>query len=228
MIRFIIALILIQICHFHLAAQDNILTIIGESQLTESANQAEFYFTIKKDGKTLKNAFSNAKSYLNSIQNELISIGLDSSSIQQSKLWVDDKYISLFTTNKIEAILRAKILLNNLDLLDDVLDILGKWKVEYISEIKFRLLDNQPLNEKAYVEAIENAKLSADVISKTHNLKLGKILSIVEIQDKYSDNYTAEPSYSKVASMRYDYSMKVFPDIIYVEKKVKVTFELIQ
>ena len=116
MIRFIIALTLIQICHFHLAAQDNILTIIGESQLTESANQAEFYFTIKKDGKTLKSAFSNAKSYLNSIQNELISIGLDSSSIQQSKLWVDDKFISLFTTNKIEAILRAKILLNNLAL----------------------------------------------------------------------------------------------------------------
>lgn len=81
-------------------SQERRLSVIGEAEVTEVANQAQFTFVVKKSGRDLRTAFVEAQTYLSTIYIDLQSIGLDSTALRQSKVRVDEKNLTWFTSKK--------------------------------------------------------------------------------------------------------------------------------
>jgi uncharacterized protein YggE len=204
-------------------AQERRLSLIGEADVSEVANQVQFTFVVKKDGRDLSTAFTEAQKYLSTISADLRSIGLDSTSLRQSRVRVDEKNLAWFTSNKIHAVLRTKVVVNNLGLLEGVLEVLGKYEVENLSSIDFKLKDQSALKQKAYVAALEDARRNAAAIAQSSGLTLGEIRLIEEEAYQFYDDYAAYAKRSLF--LRQDLSqVSFFPEQISLSKRLKVTF----
>jgi len=220
---------MIAICSFSFS-QQKILVIYGKSDVTEIANRAEFTFVVEKDGNSLKEAFAEAQAYLNSLFRELKTIGIDSSSIQQSRVRVNEKDLTWFTSKKYKAVLRTKIVIDNISSLESVLEIIGKYEIEYLSEIEFSLKNYDALTQRAYNEAVKNAKNNAFALAKSQGLSLGDISSIVEETEQESQRsypylrgaFLNEASFSKKGA--YAFASSIIPEQILYRKMLKVTF----
>ena len=204
----------------------------GNSEVTEIANRAEFTFTIEKDGKSLKESFKEAQSYLNSIFKELQTVGIDSNSIQQSRVRVNEKDLTWFTSKNYKAVLRTKVIIDNISTLESVLEIIGKYEIEYLSEIQFSLKDYAILTQRAYYEALKNAKNNAQALAKDQGFSLGEVISIIEESERDFQNpnpylrggYYAATEVSFTKKGLYGFGASIIPEQILFGKKLKVTF----
>ncbi|MBL7995618.1 SIMPL domain-containing protein [bacterium] len=102
-------------------------------------------------------------------------------------------------------------------------------KIEFISSLFFSLTDDQPLRNKTYSLALENAKMTAAAIAQDHNFTLGAIQNVQEItsgSQRYdSDVYVAYDSPpSKYLSRSF---IAQFPEQITLKKELRVTFEIV-
>ncbi|RIK79759.1 hypothetical protein DCC62_05110 [candidate division KSB1 bacterium] len=205
-------------------SQERRLSVIGEAEVTEVANQAQFTFVVTKSGRDLRTAFVEGQTYLSTIYIDLQSIGLDSTAIRQSKVRVDEKDLTWFTSKKKEAVLRTTVIINNLDLLEGVLEILGKYEIEDLSGIDFTLKDQKALKQKAYVAALEDARRNAAAITQSSGLTLGEIQRIEEEAGLPSNSFLAEEMAYRLRQQAYRVSF--FPEQISLSKKLKVTFAI--
>lgn len=210
-----------------LSAQTKQIVVLGHGEVFEAANQAEFSFIIQRDGRTLKTAFVEAQQYVNRIFTELLSIGLDSSGFQQSRVRVSDKSIAWLTTDKVEAVLRTRVVLNDINQLETVLGILGKYELSYLSDVQFNLRDNTELKERAYVAALNDAKRNAAAIAQSTGLVISEIVSIEEtgeVQTSGSNLAYRYERYGKMSSMATP--VEITPERIIQSKQLKVCFSL--
>lgn len=207
------------------AAQTRTITVVGEAEVSERANIAEFTVTLRKDGKTLEGAYAEVQKYSNSIVSDLLKTGLDSNSIQQSRLRVDEKLFKLFSTNKIEAVIRLKVILSDLTLLEKALAIFNRAEVDDVSDIHYRLRDDFALKQRALSLATANAVKSAAALATEHKLSLVKIISIEDMTNPISDVRTTEYEYQSSKS-GWMYTTSSFPEIVYLRRHVKVVYEI--
>ncbi len=205
------------------AAQERVITIIGEAELSEPANRAEFTFQLEKDGKTLDDAFANVQAKLSPIVRNLIQIGIDSNSIEQSRLYVDEKFFSLFSSNKIQASVQVRVIIDDLNLLKSVLNIMSTSQIEKLTFIHFKLRDDRSLIGRTLSQAVTNAKASAAAVTQSNGLELGGIVSIVELEPPNIAAVAERPMFMIRGGSIGSYT---FPEKIFLTKRVKVTFEL--
>lgn len=219
----ILTLMLIPFCT--VVSQQRVLTLFGESEVTEPANRAEFSFIVDRDGKDLQSAFVEAQNYLNSIFHDLRDIGLDSTSLQQSRVRIDEKSLTWFTSQKYKAVLRTKIVLSNLSILESVLDVLNRYEIENLSDVQFGVENEQSLRQKAYIEALQSAKRDAESLSKAEGFLLGEVTSIIEETEQPRD-YNEYFFGAKLRGGTSISQASFFPDQIKMYKKLKVTFAI--
>lgn len=205
-------------------AQERQLSVQGESTVTANADRAEMSFTIEKKGKDLEEAFAEAQATMSQIYSDLLAIGCDSSILQPSRVRVDDRSLH-FVTSEGKAVHRAKVVLRKLDLLEPLLQVLGRYDIEQSSRIRFVLADETTLRQKAYVAALDDARRTAEALAKSAGLSLGTIVSVEErLCDRDGDGDSEGRSY--YMDFRGEYIPPVMADQIAVTKTLKVTFAM--
>lgn len=209
-------------------AQQKSLVLYGKGEVAEVANRAELTFIIQMDGNTLTTAFYEAQTFLNGIFNDLKAIGLDSSAIQQSLIRVNEKDLTWFTSKKYRAVLRTKLMIDSLRWIENVLEVLGKYELEYLSDIQFSLKDYQSLNQRAYNEAFDDAKRNAVALSKSKGFVLGEVSSIIENEEFGLENAS---NYIQKSESFYRFSgvslvPSILPEKIVARKTLKIIFAI--
>lgn len=209
---------------FLASAQVRSYTVLGVGEVTETANRAELSFIIKRDGRTIKSAFADAQRYLNTVFSDMRSIGIDSTSWHQSKVRVNEKNLAWFTLDKAEAVLRTKVVLDSIHLIEDFLEILSKYDVEFLSDIDFSLKNDTELKQRAYVAALEDARSNAMALAKAVGATLGNVLHVEEYYGTSAPLLTEyrRESYAKMSALTT--VSTIIPEHITRERRLLVTF----
>lgn len=213
-------------------AQSRTITVIGEADLANEADQAVFDFMIGEKGKSLDDAYNKAQKKATAIVAQFVAAGIDSASLQQSKLQIDDTGYELFSENRKYAVIKIRASISNMKLVSKALSILNDFKVGYIRDIELVLSQEQEIKEKCLALAIENAKKGAQVAAQSNSLVLGNILAIEEILDgkkedsDQDDDYFRGDPFARYMVEPSRIQTKLLSEKIKIKKKVKVTFEL--
>lgn len=233
MIKRTVIILAVLLTSFSVFAQQRTITVIGEAELANEADQAVFDFMIGEKGKSLDDAYNKAQKKAAEIVTQFVAAGIDSASLQQSKLQIDDTGYELFSENRKYAVIKIRASINNMKLVSRALSILNDFKVGYIRDIELVLSQEQEMKEKCLALAIENAKKGAQTAAKSNLLVLGDIISIEEVLEEKEDKSDGqdgfwEPFYSSryFAMEESRVQTKLLSEKIKIKKRVKVTFEL--
>jgi uncharacterized protein YggE len=186
---FLLFVLLSSISNIISAQQDEInrdyISMIGSVELKEVADQASFYFTIKGVGETLRLAVEDAENKTKNLSEKIIQLGIKKKNLSTSDFLSGENYgdkAFLSSSRDYQATITTMIKTDSLDLLRPLLFMISEAEVENISTISFSLKDELGLRRRARVEAGLKAKEKAEDITSALGVKLGKVLTIEEIQ----------------------------------------------
>ena len=176
--------------------KDNQLTVYGKVKVFAQADRASITLHIKGTGSSLKNAFDDAKTQMNTISTKLNNIGLGEKEIstsffQSSENYGDKAFLS--SKKDYRATMTVTITTDSLELLEPIVIILSEGEVENISNISFELINYFDFRKKGLEKAISKAREKADLICKELGISYDKILSVEEIE---SPDLVNEPKFS--------------------------------
>jgi len=177
-------------------SKENQISVIGSVELKEVADQASFYFTVKGVGETLRNAVEDAENKTKNLTEKIYLLGIKKSNLSTSDFISGENYgdkAFLSSSRDFQAIIITMIKTDSLDLLRPLLFTISEAEVENISTISFSLKDELGLRRRARVEAGLKAKEKAEDITSALGVKLGKVLTIEEVQATQS--YTDKNQY---------------------------------
>jgi uncharacterized protein len=163
----------------------NYISMIGSVELKEIADQASFYFTIKGVGETLRLAVEDAETKTKNLSEKIIQLGIKKNNLSTSDFLSGENYgdkAFLSSSRDYQATIITMIKTDSLDLLRPLLFMISEAEVENISTISFSLKDELGLRRRARIEAGLKAKEKAEDITNALGVKLGKVLTIEEIQ----------------------------------------------
>jgi hypothetical protein len=163
----------------------NHISMIGSIELKEIADQASFYFTVKGVGETLRLAVEDAENKTKNLSEKIIQLGIKKSNLSTSDFLSGENYgdkAFLSSSRDYQATIITMIKTDSLDLLRPLLFMISEAEVENISNISFSLKDELGLRRRARIEAGLKAKEKAEDITGALGVKLGKVLTIEEIQ----------------------------------------------
>ncbi|HOJ06177.1 MAG: DUF541 domain-containing protein [Chlorobi bacterium] len=199
--QFIMLFVLLFSISNTISAQQNEITqnqisVIGSVELKEIADQASFYFTIKGVGETLRLAVEDAENKTKILSEKIIQLGIKKNNISTSDFLSGENYgdkAFLSSSRDYQATIVTMIKTDSLDLLRSLLFLISEAEVENISTISFSLKDELGLRRRARIEAGLKAKEKAEDISNALGVKLGRVLTIEEIQP--TQTYTNQNQY---------------------------------
>jgi hypothetical protein len=163
----------------------NYISMIGSVELKEIADQASFYFTIKGVGETLRLAVEDAENKTKNLSEKIIQLGIKKNNLSTSDFLSGENFgdkAFLSSSRDYQATIITMIKTDSLDLLRPLLFMISEAEVENISTISFSLKDELGLRRRARIEAGLKAKEKAEDITSALGVKLGKVLTIEEIQ----------------------------------------------
>ncbi len=172
------------------------ISVIGSIELKEIADQASFYFTIKGVGETLRLAVEDAENKTKILSEKIIQLGIKKNNLSTSDFMSGENYgdkAFLSSSRDYQATIITMIKTDSLDLLRPLLFVISEAEVENISTISFSLKDELGLRRRARIEAGLKAKEKAEDITNALGVKLGKVLTIEEIQP--TQTYTNQNQY---------------------------------
>jgi uncharacterized protein YggE len=199
--QFIMHLVLLISISNIISAQQNEITqnqisVIGSIELKEIADQSSFYFTIKGVGETLRLAVEDAENKSKILSEKIIKLGIKQNNLSTSDFLSGENYgdkAFLSSSRDYQATIITMIKTDSLDFLRPLLFTISEAEVENISTISFSLKDELGLRRRARIEAGLKAKEKAEDITNALGVKLGKVLTIEEIQP--TQTYTDRNQY---------------------------------
>jgi uncharacterized protein YggE len=183
----------------------NYISMIGSVELKEIADQASFYFTIKGVGETLRLAVEDAETKTKNLSEKIIQLGIKKNNLSTSDFLSGENYgdkAFLSSSRDYQATIITMIKTDSLDLLRPLLFMISEAEVENISTISFSLKDELGLRRRARIEAGLKAKEKAEDITNALGVKLGKVLTIEEIQS--TQTYTNQNKHLRIGGV-YNY-----------------------
>jgi len=186
---FLLFVLLLGVSNIISAQQDEInrdyISMIGSVELKEVADQASFYFTIKGVGETLRLAVEDAENKTKTLSEKIIQLGIKKKNLSTSDFLSGENYgdkAFLSSSRDYQATISTLIKTDSLNLLRPLLFLISEAEVENISNISFSLKDELGLRRRARIEAGLKAREKAEDITGALGVKLGKVLTIEEIQ----------------------------------------------
>ncbi len=164
---------------------DNRLTVLGKVRVFAKADRAIIRFDIKGAGKTLGQAFENAKTQMDVVADGLDAIGLTDESLSTSFFQSRENYGNkAFLSSKRDycATMSATIRTDRLELLQQIIIIISKSKIERISDISFELINYSQLRMDGLKKAVEKAREKANLISEQLGVHCGDVIEFEEIR----------------------------------------------
>lgn len=164
--------------------EDRTITVFGEGIVDTLANVAFLSYSIKGFGSKFKDAVNSATKKNDEIIKKIASLGIPKKNIQSSSFYSGQNlsYKSLFSKSKdYQASFSVLIKIDSLRLLDNLIIMISEQDIENVSNVTFSLNDLLKVQTMARDKAIDNAKQQAIEISHKCGVKLGKIISYVEL-----------------------------------------------
>jgi uncharacterized protein YggE len=179
-----------------ISAQDikvkqNQITVLGSVELKEIADEVSLYFTVKGVGENLRLAVEEAEKKTKVIADKLLALGINKSDISTSDFLSGENYgdkAFLSSSRDFKAMIVTLIKTDSLELMKDILFEISEADVESISNIAYSYKDELGLRRRARIEAGLKAKEKADDITSALGVKVGKVLSIEEVQSTQTFN----------------------------------------
>ena len=178
---------------------DKYLNVFGKVKIFATADRAKILFTIKGVGSSLKFAFDDAKTKMQSISTRFNEIGLSEKNISTSFFESSENYgdkAFLSSKKDYRAIMTVTVATDSLELLEQIIIIISEGDVEKIKEVTFELNNFFELKRNGLEKAIKKAKEKAEIMAKELGIKYGRVLELEEIP-------TSVPEVESVRSYKY-------------------------
>lgn len=159
------------------------ITVLGSVELKEIADQANFTFSVKGVGSSLRFAVENANGRMKVVTDKLIRLGIAAHSISTSRFYSGENFADkafLSSSRDYQATLTSFVKVDSLPLLESVLYTISESEVQNLSNIGFTLKDELDPRRRARIGAALKAKEKAEDIARALGVSLGKLLSIEE------------------------------------------------
>jgi len=178
----------------------NTITLSGHGEVSAVPDIANVYFTIRKDGKTVKEAQDAVSLVEKASLDFLKTSNVEEKDIQASNASFNPKYKNVYETQMLmpcnewgcpprpsnsvvsgyEAYESITVKVRNVDDVGKIMQGLGGLGVTDLSGPNFAIDDEDALQAEARKEAIDDAKEKAEVLAKDLGVKLGRIANFSE------------------------------------------------
>lgn len=248
--RNILVILLLALAGYGSPAQDrqsamNQITVLGSVELKEIADQANFTFSLKGVGSSLRLAVENANKKVKVVTDNIIRLGIPAHNISASRFYSGENYgdkAFLSSSRDYQATLTALVKVDSLHLLESVLYTISESDVQNLSNIGFSLKDELGPRRRARTGAALKAKEKAEDIAQALGVVLGRLIAVEETDPTrvYSQqapqNYPSpfNPSATQIQYLRggstIDESVgsAFFAQTITVTSQVRAVFEIKQ
>ncbi|HJV91659.1 MAG TPA: SIMPL domain-containing protein [Holophagaceae bacterium] len=210
-----------------------ILSVVGEAEVHQAADEAVVSFTVAEKGRSFNEAYETTQAKARKVVDQLTAIGVPREQIQQSRLQASDRGFMLFARDRKVASITTRITLSDLDLLPKVIWALNEAEIPAFGPIHLRIHDDRALRERALTLAVEDAHRAAISMAKAQGMTLGSIQSMEEIYLPTPPAQGARPMNLRVAYMssetggmddRLGRPSELMPEHISLRRVVRVTF----
>ena len=248
--RTILIVLLVTLAGYVSPAQDhqsasNQITVLGSVELREIADQANFTFSGKGVGSSLRLAVENANKKMKVVTDKLIQLGIPARNISTSRFYSGENYgdkAFLSSSRDYQATLTSLVKVDSLPLLESVLYTISESDVQNLSNIGFALKDELDPRRRARTGAALKAKEKAEDIARALGVVLGRLISVEETDptrvysQQAAQNYPSpfNPSVTQIQYLRggstTDESVGAafFAQTITVTSQVRAVFEIKQ
>lgn len=219
---------------------DGTILVYGESVKRQAADKATVRFSIEGFGNSLSEAFLKARTHMDSVRQDLFSIGLRSEDISTDFFRGGENYgdkAFLSSRKDYNISLEVDVRTTNHELLEPILNILANRRVERINAITFELTTIDSLRREASTGAVTNAELKADALLGELQLERGRALEVTEIVsggeplDPFGQAYRGgrglERTLNVMASRDIIGTTTIHPREVSIEAKVGIVFEIV-
>jgi uncharacterized protein YggE len=219
------------------------IAVLGSVELKELADQANFTFSVKGVGSSLRLAVENANGKMKVVTAKLIRLGIPAQNISTSRFYSGENYgdkAFLSSSRDYQATLTSFVKVDSLPLLESVLYTISESEVQNLSNIGFAIKDELDPRRRARIGAALKAKEKAEDIARALGVSLGKLISVEETDptrvygQQSAQNYPNpfNPSATEIQILRggrtMDESMGTafFAQTITVTSQVRAVFEI--
>lgn len=206
------------------------IAVFGNSEMQVPADVAEFSFSVKGVGSTLRGAVEDATRKVQSISNRLLKIGvveknISTGSFYSAENFGDKSFRS--STRDYQTTMEVFIRIDSLSILDKVIFSVSEGQIESISNISFSLKKADAIKNTALREAVKKAKEKAEAMAAQLGVTLG---GVVMMEEQFSNVSAPIPRASRAMAFKSDGGMgnAIPAQTISLQTGVKVLFEIKQ
>lgn len=188
----------------------NSFEVIGVGKVTKIPNIAQTTFTIEEKGETQENAKNAANSKQNQAIKKLEALGIQKKDIKTTGFFVSPNYEDATTliyppqprTQKgYIANIATTVKSPDIDRINKAIDALTALGMN-VGGVTYSYADQTAYQNEAQAKAIQDAKTQAESLAKVAGFKLGKIVTIrnVDDQNNFTQPYAADSVTMKAAA----------------------------
>lgn len=242
--RYLIAVVIMFIAAVNVMAdndetevKEDLLTVSGKVKIYAPADRATISFDLAGTGSSLEKAFASVHAKTDSIVTQLKQIGLDESNLHTSFFRSEENeggkaFLSSKRDYKVSQ--EASVTTDKLELLEQIVVILSRNKVESISNISFELTNVEQFKLKALEDAVTKAKQKAESMCAILGVRTGRVKEITEWNTGeifIRGGRAGEASYNTIGEVMSQVagsgqSASLFGQEFSVEAQVNVVFEI--
>lgn len=218
----------------------NVVTIMGEGQVTAVADIATFNFTVAETSESVEDAQKIATGKVNSILDKLKENGIEDKDIKTQSYNTNPRYewrsncpLTLERncggSNEIvgyEVSQSITVKIRETEKAGDLIALVGAGEVSYISGLQFSIDDEDALKAEAREAAINDAKAKAKVLAKQLGVDLDDIVSFSEDSDGYYPTYDAYGGEMRSLEAVAQSAPKIPTGENTISSRVYITFEI--
>ncbi len=196
-------------------SESRVITLTGHGEVSAVPDIANVYFTIRKDGPTVKEAQDAVAKVEASALESLKANGVEDKDVQAANASFNPKYEYRYSAKSVpctaygcpprqgsnvvvgyEAYESITVKVRNTDTVGKIMQDLGTLGVTDLNGPNFAIDDEEELKAEARKEAIEDARAKAKVLAKDLGVRLGRVANYSE-----NGNYPMPMYYGKDAMM---------------------------
>ncbi len=169
------------------------ITVTGEGSVTLDVDTASIAIGVQSEDKEASKAVAANTSQAKQVLERLKQAGIDDKDIQTANFTVyprqqyDAEGKPTETTYVVENTVYVKV--RNLEKIGEILDSVIKAGANNIHSIQFDVADKTSAFQKALENAIQDARVKAEVVAKASNVKLGPVYSVQVIGENIPTMY---------------------------------------
>lgn len=224
----IFILLLLTLPLFAQEQKEHRIIVSGNAEMQVPADVAEFTFSVKGVGATLRGAVEDAARKVQLISNRLIKLGIPGKNIATGSFYSAENFgdKSFWSSardyqTKMEVFVR----LDSLVLLDKAIFTVSEGQIENISNISFSLKKADTEKNNVLREAVKKGKEKAEAMANQLGVSLG---GVVNIEEQFSNIYTPAPRTARTMMLKADGGTEnaILAHTLTLQAAVRIIFEI--